>query len=111
MDKLEKEVKEVCGNDKVFRVYYETGYSRGCMRIYVGKFFGRLSLRDSDDFLRFARVNCTSEQQAELLRDLEEVKLMFRGTELKRIEKSIQKIEKQKWKKVQFKESKIRVRK
>lgn len=85
---------------KVFRVDYLTEHGRGVMRVYVGSFFGTLPLKNTNEFIRFARVHCTSEQKEQLLRDLEEEKLRFRGTERERIEKCIQKIAKQKWSKI-----------
>ena len=58
-------------------------------------FFGKNSLKDANEFLRFARTHCTREQQLALLADLEEEKLLCRDTE--RIEKTIKKVEAQTW--------------
>ena len=63
--------------------------------VYVGNFFGKNSLKDANEFLRFARTHCTREQQLALLAMLEEEKLLCRDTE--RIEKTIKKIEAQTW--------------
>ena len=60
-------------------------------------FFGKNSLKDANEFLRFARTHCTQEQQLALLADLEEEKLVCRDTKRERIEKTIKKIEAQTW--------------
>ena len=82
---------------KIFRVYYQTGYSNGCIRVYVGNFFGNTNLKAIDKFLKLARVHCTSEQQAALLMDLEEEKLERPAKQRERIEKCIKKIKSQTW--------------
>ena len=82
---------------KTFHVHYQTEHGKGCIMIYVGNFFGRNRLSDANAFLRFARTHCTREQQLALLTDLEEEKLLYRGTERERIEKTIKKIEAQTW--------------
>lgn len=84
---------------KTFRVVYQTSYSKGCIMIYVGNFFGRSTLKIIDKFLKFAQVHCTSTQQNTLLMDLEEEKLRRSGTERERIEKCIKRIKSQTWKK------------
>ena len=82
---------------KMFRVNYQTERGEGCIMVYVGNFFGKNSLKDANEFLRFARTHCTREQQLALLALLEEEKLLCRDTERERIEKTIKKIEKQTW--------------
>lgn len=82
---------------KTFRVDYQTEHSRGCIKVYVGNFFGCTTLKTIDRLLRFARVHCTSDQQNTLLMDLEEEKLRRRGTERERIEKCIKRIKSQTW--------------
>lgn len=82
---------------KTFRVNYKTEYSKGYMEVYIGNFFGGTTLKKIDNFLKFARVHCTSEQQNALLIDLEEEKLRRRGTERERIEKCIKRIKSQTW--------------
>ena len=82
---------------KMFRVNYQTERGEGCIMVYVGNFFGKNSLKDANEFLRFARTHCTREQQLALLADLEEEKLVCRDTKRERIEKTIKKIEAQTW--------------
>ncbi len=85
---------------KIFRVFYQTGYSKGCIRVHVGNFFGNTTLKTIDKLLKLARVHCTSEQQNDLLMDLEEEKLLRTGTQRERIEKCIKRIKAQTWRKV-----------
>ena len=84
---------------KMFRVNYQTEHGEGCIMVYVGNFFGKNSLKDANEFLRFARTHCTREQQLAFLVMLEEEKLLYRDidTGRERIEKIIKKIEKQTW--------------
>ena len=84
---------------KMFRVNYQTERGEGCIMVYVGNFFGKNSLKDANEFLRFARTHCTREQQLALLAMLEEEKLLYRDidTRRERIEKTIKKIEAQTW--------------
>ena len=84
---------------KTFRVDYQTEYSRGCIKVYVGNFFGCMTLKTIDKFLKLARVYCTSDQQNALLMDLEDEKLRRKGTERERIEKCIKRIKSQTWRK------------
>ena len=83
---------------KTFRVDYQTEYSRGCIKVYVGNFISNVPLKTINALLKLARFNCTSEQQAALLMDLEEVKeLVWTKTKRERIEKLIKKIKSQTW--------------
>ena len=82
---------------KTFCVNYQTEHGKGCIMIYVGDFFGKNGLNVTNQFLRFARLHCTQEQQLALLSDLEEERLVRKGTERERIEKTIKKIEAQSW--------------
>ena len=90
---------------KMFRVNYQTEHGEGCIVVkdalwsMSAIFFGKNSLKDANEFLRFARTHCTREQQLALLAMLEEEKLLYRDidTRRERIEKTIKKIEAQTW--------------
>ena len=88
-------MRQLVYNAKKFHVNYQTEHGVGCIMVYVGAFFGKNRLTDSDRFLRFVRTHCTREQQLALLTDLEEEKLVRTGTERERIEKAIKKVEAQ----------------
>ena len=82
---------------KVFRVFYQTDYSKGCIRVYIGNFFGKTNLKMNDKFLKFARLHCTNKQKDALLSDLEEEKQYQTKTQRDRIEKCIKRIKSQTW--------------
>lgn len=82
---------------KIFRVVYQTAYSKGRIRVYVGNFFGNSTLRNIDKLLRLEKAHCTSEQQAQLLMDLEEEKLMSWSTKRNHLEKCIKRVKAQTW--------------
>ena len=82
---------------KIFRVVYQTAYSKGCIRVYVGNFFGNSTLRNIDKLLKLAKTYCTDDQRLTLLEDLEEEKVMNWGTKRNHLEKCIKKIKAQAW--------------
>ena len=88
---------------KVFRVYYQTGYSKGCIRVYVAKFFSEQTRTNINKLLKLARTYCTSAQQAALLHDLEEAKqevsesYFNRQKRIAQLEWSIEKVKAKAW--------------
>ena len=88
---------------KIFRVYYQTSYSSGCIRVYVAKFFSEQPRTNISKLLKLARTYCTNAQQAALLQDLEEAKQEESASYFKRakrvaqLEWSIDKVKAKAW--------------
>ena len=76
-----------------FRVAWPTG----CIVIHAVNFFSTATLSNINAFLKLSRRYSTSAEQNELLKFLNEEKLMLYGKQRERIEKCIEKIEKQSW--------------
>ena len=77
----------------VFRVTHATGY----IEIHATKFC-KLPQKNVNEFLKFAKAHCDSNQQNRLIAMLEDVKQQTRDYDYAvRIGKIIQRIKKQKW--------------